>query len=67
MKRRRGLGGGVGWLLLFILFIVLFVLLFTLPALFSEPRLGEVQAKRMEEDTRTYRNCRLLFWLSQQP
>ena len=53
--------------MLFILFTVPFVLLITLPALFTEPRVGEVQTKRMEEDTRTHRNCRLLFWLSQQP
>ena len=50
--------------MLFILFTVPFVLLITLPALFPEPRVGKVQTKRMEEDTRTHRNFRLLFWLS---
>ena len=53
--------------MLFVLFTVPFVLLFALPILFTEPRVGKVQAKRMEEDTRTHRNCRLLFWLTEQP
>lgn len=44
------------------------VLLFTLPALFVEPCVGKVWAKRREEDTRSHRNCRqvTLSWLAWQ-
>ena len=61
-----------------ILFTMPIVLVFTL---FAEPRIGKAQAKRLEEDERSHRNCRHvffllagraaitqpLFWLIQQP
>ena len=34
------------------------ILLFTLSTLFAEPRVGKEQAKRVEEDSRSCRNCR---------
>ena len=38
------------------------VLLFTLFSLFDEPREGKAQAKRLEEDERSHRNCRHVFF-----
>ena len=43
--------------LLIILFTAPIVLHFTLVTLFAEPRLGKTQAKRLEEDARSHRNC----------
>ena len=42
---------------------MLSVSLFTLSALFEEPRLGEAQAKRREEDSRSCRKCRHVYSL----
>ena len=44
--------------LLLILFTVPIVLQFTLVTLFAEPRLGKTQAKRLEEEASSYRNCK---------
>ena len=44
-----------------ILFVTPTVLLFILLALFAEPRVGKVQAKRLEEDTRSCRNRRHVY------
>ena len=45
-----------------VLFLILFVRpvvsLFTLCTLFTEPRVGKVQAQRLEEDAKSHRNCR---------
>ena len=63
---------------LLILFVMPIVLLFTL---FTEPRVGKAQVKRLEENLRSYRNCshgysllvviaaitQPLPWLMQQP
>ena len=39
------------------------VLLFTLFALFTEPRVGIARAKRLEESSRSHRNCRHIYSL----
>ena len=44
-----------------ILFVTPAVLLFILFALLAEPRVGKAQAKRLEEDTRSCRNRRLVY------
>ena len=46
-----------------ILLIVPVVSLFTLSALFAEPRVGKVRAKRLEEDSKSHRNCRYVYSL----
>jgi len=43
--------------------IVLLFTLFTLFAQFTEPRVGKAQAKRLEEDLRSYRNCKYFYCL----
>ena len=54
--------GTVG-VLLFILFIVPIVSLFTLSTLFTEPVVDKAQAKRLEESSRSHRNCRHIYSL----
>ena len=49
--------------MLLILFMMPIVLLFTLFALFTEPRVGEARAKRLEEDARICRKCRHIYSL----
>lgn len=49
--------------LLFILFTVPVVLLFTLSKVFVDSRVGKAQAKRPEEDVRSYSNCRHVYSL----
>ena len=44
-----------------ILFVTPTVLLFIPLALFAEPRIGKVQAKRLEEDTKSCRNRRHIY------
>ena len=39
------------------------LILFTLSTLFAEPRVGEAQAKRLEEDLRICRKCRHIYSL----
>ena len=39
------------------------VLLFTLLTLFAEPRVGKAQTKRLEEDSRSHKNCRYVYSL----
>ena len=39
------------------------VSLFTLPTRFAEPRVGKVQAKRLEGESRSHRNCRHIYSL----
>ena len=46
-----------------ILFMTPVVSLFTLSTLFAEPRVGKVQAKRLEGDLRRHRNCRYIYYL----
>ena len=46
-----------------ILFMTPVVSLFTLSTLFAEPRVGKVQAKRLEGDLRRHRNCRHIYSL----
>ena len=46
-----------------ILLIVPVVSLFTLSALFAEPRVGKARAKRLEEDSKSRRNCRHVYSL----
>ena len=41
-----------------ILFVIPIVLLF---ALFAEPRVSQAQVKRLEDDSRSHRNCRHPF------
>ena len=48
---------------LLILFVTSIVSLFTLSTLFNEPRVGKVQAKRLEGDSRSCRNCRHIYSL----
>ena len=48
---------------LLILFMMPIVLLFTLFSLFAEPREGKAQAKRLEEDAKSHRNCRHVYSL----
>ena len=48
---------------LLILFTVPIVSLFTLSTLFAEPRVGKAQAKRLERDSRSHRNCRHIYSL----
>ena len=50
----------------FILFTAPIVLLFTLTTLFAEPRVGDAQAERMEEEARSHRTADtfILFWLA---
>ena len=48
---------------LLILFLMPIVLLFTLSTLFAESRVGKVRARRLEEDTRSLRNCRHVYSL----
>ena len=50
-------------LVLLILFMMPTVLLFTLCTLFVESRVGNAQAKRLEEDTKSHRNCRHIYSL----
>ena len=64
-----------------ILLTALIVSLFTLFALFTEPRVGKVQSKILEGDSRSHRNCTYFYsllagmaaitqplsWLTQQP
>ena len=45
----------------FILFAAPIVLLFTLSTLFAEPRVGDAQAGRMEEEARSSMNCRYAY------
>ena len=45
----------------FILFTAPIVLLFTLSTLFAEPRVGDAQAGRMEEEARSSMNCRYAY------
>ena len=49
--------------MLFILFVTLIVSLFMLFALFAEPRVGKVWAKRLEGDLKSHRNCRHIYSL----
>ena len=63
------------------LFVMPIVLLFTLLVLLAEPRVGKLRAKKLEEDSRSRRNCRQVYsllagsaavtqslsWLTQQP
>ena len=42
---------------LLILFVTSIVSLFTLSTLFNEPRVGKVQAKRLEGDLRSHSTC----------
>ena len=44
-----------------ILLIAPTVSLFTLSALFAEPRVGKARAKRLEEESRSCRDCRLVY------
>lgn len=37
------------------------ILLFTLCTVFAEPRLGKVQAKRLEEDAKSCTKCRYVY------
>ena len=46
-----------------ILFMTPAVLLFTLLTLFAEPRVGKAQTKRLEEDSRSHKNCRYVYSL----
>ena len=50
-----------------VLFLILFVRptvsLFTLCTLFVEPRVGKVQAQRLEGDAKSHRNCRHVYSL----
>ena len=39
------------------------VLLFTIFILFTDTRAGKAQVKRLEEDARSYRNCRHIYSL----
>ena len=39
------------------------LILFTLSTLFAEPRVGEAQAKRLEDDLRICRKCRHIYFL----
>ena len=50
-----------GGVLHFILFTAPIVLLFTLSTLFAEPRVGDAQAGRMEEEARSSMNCRYAY------
>ena len=50
-----------------ILFLTPVVLLFTLGAMFTETRVGTAQAKRLEEDSRSHRNCRHAYSLLADP
>ena len=49
--------------MLLILFVTPVFLLFTPFTLFVEPRVGKAQAKRLEEDLRSHRNCRQVYSL----
>lgn len=46
---------------LLILFVTPDVLLFTLTTLFAEPRVGDAQAERMEEEARSHTNRRHVY------
>ena len=50
-------------IVLLVLFIMLVVLLFTVFTLFTEPRVGKVWSRRLEEDSRSHRNCRHIYFL----
>ena len=50
-------------IVLLILFMMSVVSLFTLSTLFTEPRIGKVQAKSLEGDARSCRNCRHIYSL----
>ena len=49
--------------LLLILFLTPVVSLFTLSALFAEPRVGKAWGKMLEEDARSHRNFRHVYFL----
>ena len=46
-----------------ILFMTPNVSLFTLSTLFPKPRVGKAQAKRLEKDSRSHRNCTHIYSL----
>ena len=62
-KKKKNLKSGEDLVLLFILLTAPTVSLFTLCPLFTEARVGKARGKRLEENSRSSRNCRHIYSL----